>query len=167
RGGHEPNANALDIIKRVAERMDLKPAAIAGASIDFADRETAPEASRDGASKLRARGLEGRCPFAHGLRARCCNEVFEQTPAHDGLPSVSATKDHAQNRSNCTTCCTRESPRRCCPRWQPPAAATETMTDRVSGSARCADPGRCGRTRECFPEPPRQGPSLRWPQWAR
>ena len=87
RGGHEADTESLDIVKGVAERVDLELAAVAGTRIDFADRETAPEASRDDASKLRARELQRRRPLAHGLGARCGEEVFEQTPAHDGLPA--------------------------------------------------------------------------------
>ena len=69
RGGHEADTEALDIVKGVAERVDFEFAAVAGARIDFADRETAPEGSRDDASKLGAREL--RASPSLRSRARC------------------------------------------------------------------------------------------------
>ena len=69
RGGDEPDTETLDIVKGVAERVDFEFAAVARAGVDFADRETAPEASRNDASKLRARSIERRSPSPR--RARC------------------------------------------------------------------------------------------------
>jgi hypothetical protein len=43
RRGDEAEAEALEIVERVVERMDLQLAAIAGAGIDLADRQAAAE----------------------------------------------------------------------------------------------------------------------------
>ncbi len=69
RGGHEADTEALDIVKGVAERVDFELAAVARTGVDLADRETAPEASRDDTSKLRAR--EPLASLSLRSRARC------------------------------------------------------------------------------------------------
>src|SRR5207245_4658063 len=56
--GDEADAEALDVVEGVVERVDLELAGVAGSRIDLADRETAPEAPRDGAAELRAEALE-------------------------------------------------------------------------------------------------------------
>ena len=54
RRGHEAQAEALEIVEGVVERMDLQLAAVAGAGIDLANRETAAELARAAASTASA-----------------------------------------------------------------------------------------------------------------
>ncbi len=49
RRGDEAQAEPLEIVEGVAERMDLQLAAVARAGIDLADREAAPERGAGGA----------------------------------------------------------------------------------------------------------------------
>ena len=56
--GHEADAEALDVVEGVVERVDLELAAVAGTRVDLADAETAAEPARDDAAKLAARGFE-------------------------------------------------------------------------------------------------------------
>ena len=46
RRGDEAQAEALEVVERVVERVDFEFAAIAGAGIDLADRERAAELAR-------------------------------------------------------------------------------------------------------------------------
>ena len=43
RRGDEAQAEALEVVEGVVERVDLELAAVAGAGVDLADRETAAE----------------------------------------------------------------------------------------------------------------------------
>ncbi len=54
------NAETLDIMIRVVERMDLQLAAIARAGIDLTDGQTAPEAHIDQPAQLDAQPCEFR-----------------------------------------------------------------------------------------------------------
>ena len=62
--GDEAQAEAFEIVERVVQRMDLQLAAVAGAGIDFADRQAAAEPPARGAvdalRKLGERGLVAR-----------------------------------------------------------------------------------------------------------
>src|SRR6266566_6284266 len=90
--GDETDAEALDVVEGVVERVDLELARVAGSRIDLADRETAPEAPRDGAAELRAEGLElpGRLR-TQGFRAGLAQEVLEESAAHRGTRSCWVT----------------------------------------------------------------------------
>ena len=61
RRGDEAQAEAFEIVEGVVERVDFQLAAVAGAGIDFADREAAAEPAVRGAveplCKLGQRGL--------------------------------------------------------------------------------------------------------------
>jgi hypothetical protein len=49
RRGDEADAETLEVVERVAQRMDLELAAVAGAGVDLADRERAAEPPAGGA----------------------------------------------------------------------------------------------------------------------
>ena len=77
RRGDEAQAEALEIVEGVVERVDLELAAVAGAGIDLADREAAaeppprgaiddlPQARPSAASSRRRRRLGQRPPHQH------------------------------------------------------------------------------------------------------
>jgi hypothetical protein len=43
RRGHEPDAEALEVVIGIVQGVDLQFASVAGAGIDLANRETPPE----------------------------------------------------------------------------------------------------------------------------
>jgi len=85
RRGDKSQAEALEVVEGVVERVDLKLAAVAGPGIDRADRQAAAEpAPRDaverGSELGNARILRNR----RGLGQGTAEETFEEDPAHGG-----------------------------------------------------------------------------------
>ena len=71
RRGDEAQAEALEIVEGVVERVDFKLAAVAGAGVDLADREAAAE------------------PAARGARRRCAASSASAASSAAGGASVS------------------------------------------------------------------------------
>ncbi len=88
RRGDEAQAEPLEIVEGVAQRVDLELAAVAGAGIDLADREAAPEARTrrtvDRVSELGERHL-----IARGRRfgQRHLEQAFQEQLAHHISPA--------------------------------------------------------------------------------
>ena len=83
RRGDEAQAEAFEIVERVAERVDFQFAAVAGAGIDLADRQRAAEPGAGGAvHALRQLGKTGLIGRGRRLGERAVGEAFEQHFAH-------------------------------------------------------------------------------------
>src|SRR5207302_4803317 len=109
-------AEALDVVEGVVERVDLELAGVAGSRIDLADRETAPQAPRDGAAQLGSESLQfPRGLRTQGFRAGLAQEVLEESAAHRGTRSC-WVRGRDRSTSSWTTCCRAGSRPRCCPR---------------------------------------------------
>ncbi len=86
RGSDEAQAEALEIVEGVAERVDLQLAAVARAGIDLADREAAAETPPRGAVDLRGELRQHRLvPGRWRFRQRAARQAFEQGSAHGSL----------------------------------------------------------------------------------
>ena len=83
RRGDKAQAEALQIVERIVEGMNLKFAAVAGAGVDFADREAATESPTRRAFDAR-RQFGKRCVVGRRRRFSegSVHEVFEQRSAH-------------------------------------------------------------------------------------
>ena len=88
RTGHEADAEALQIVDGVVQRMDLELAAVARAGVDLADGERAAEAAAGrlveavGKTLQKLIGWLG-CGYGSGP----AQEPLEQEPAHRSQPA--------------------------------------------------------------------------------
>ena len=95
RRGDETKAEALEIVEGVVERVDLELAAIAGASVDFADRKATAETSARRA--LKTLGEFGECGVVtrgrgsvSGGRRRLSNRSLRMIASRDRGPNRSS-----------------------------------------------------------------------------
>ena len=83
RRGDEADAEALEIVEGIAQRMDLKLTAVAGAGVDLAERKRSPEPAARGIVDLRSQlGQPHRIRRRRALGERGPEKVEEQGPAH-------------------------------------------------------------------------------------
>jgi hypothetical protein len=76
----EAQAEALQVVERVVQRMDFQLAAVAGAGIDLANCQTAAETALRGAVELRTKLGEFRI-VRDGFRDRG-TQALEECPQH-------------------------------------------------------------------------------------
>jgi hypothetical protein len=96
RRGDEAQAEPLEIVESVLQRVDFQFAAVARAGIDLADRERAAEPALGG--QIDAAGKRREVGVLHGgryLRHRVSQQRFEHQPAHLGR-----LRGRAPNRSS-------------------------------------------------------------------
>src|SRR5262249_14230297 len=83
RRSDETNAEALDIVDRIVERVDLELATVARARVDFTDREAPTQAPTRGRVELeRERSELGVDELRRRLGDRTLHDALEQEFAH-------------------------------------------------------------------------------------
>jgi hypothetical protein len=85
RRGDDMESEPLQVVKGVAQGVDLQLAAVAGTGVHLADRQAAPEPSARGPIHLRAQFGQGRLGRGwRGDRQRQSQQILEQRLAHGG-----------------------------------------------------------------------------------
>ena len=79
---HEAEAEALDIVERVVQRMDLELAAVARACVHMPDREASPERMLRCLADRRRKGGELRVVLRRSVLGDGRAEALEQRLAH-------------------------------------------------------------------------------------
>ena len=94
RRGDEAQAEALQVVERIVERVDLQLAAVAGAGIDLADRQAAAEPAPRRALDVRRRVRQRRivrpgAASVSGRASRLSNRSLRMA-LRDRVPSTSS-----------------------------------------------------------------------------
>ena len=104
RRGDEAQAETLEIVEGVVERVDFQLAAVAGAGIHLADREAAAEpAPRRALDAGRQFGERGVVRRRRRFGQRGVRQAFEQCPAHQrSCPEYEQLNDLLQSGKSAT-----------------------------------------------------------------
>ena len=129
RAGDEPDAQALDVVVGVVERVDLQLAAVARAGIDLADRQRLAEDGQQFVAGCAAPRRARRRRRAAAARCRCrCGRSGGGSSTSEVVSRVAEVERLVDERE------VRE---RCCRSPRARAPASSATTGRGSGSAGC------------------------------